>query len=130
MIIIVGGEPELSCGAAWLSGWGLCTPICITRCSCVSSALLLFPTCLEYCLLCHFGFPTPALLPGTLESSLLFCLCFPCSLCLRWSLSHSSLAVRCAGVSSALPITTTTHCTVHNHTHEHGIAQQRGHAFP
>ena len=47
----------------------------------------------------------------------------------RWSLSRSSLAVRCAGVSAfrfpivgvlGLVAITTTHCTVHHHAHEHG----------
>ena len=48
-----------------------------------------------------------------------------------WSLSHSNLAVRCAGVSAfRFPIVgilgllaiTTTHCTVHHHAHTQALA--------
>ena len=53
-----------------------------------------------------------------------------------WSLSHSSIAVCCAGVSAfRLPIVgildlvtiTTMHCTVHHHAHKCGMAWQCGH---
>ena len=54
-----------------------------------------------------------------------------------WSVSHSNLTVCCAGVPTfRFPIvgvlglraitTSTTHCTVHHHRHERGMAWQRG----
>ena len=105
-----------------------------SRCSCVSSDLLRLSCSLRICSLVSRCFHL------TLAFRRLCCslarwslasrsACVSCVLhCLRWSLSRSSLAVCCAGVSSAfcLPITTTTHCTVHDHTHEHGMVQQHG----